>query len=404
MVALPVARRRDWGAALGLALLGPALLAFHTWVFCATVDFTKMVAWRRLWTDLAVATANWVEATQGPASETVRGREADQLARGLILERIANQGLRATRPLERVTKTQPFVSAGLRPEQNPYDDRGRALLLALAFRAWGGIVPFLIVWLGFLAAAPALGWTAVELWAAGRTRVAAGALLLIGLSPFVAETLALTRYPVGFYLVAVLFILPLSVYAHLHPAPTLAGLGARLVAASALLTLCTFCRSSAAVLLPGYVLAAWLGVCRITPDRVRRIMLTAAAALLLALPGTLVPGAQQNDMWQPVWEGLGDFDRTHDFTWADAKALETVREAGVASLWTPESERVLRAQVVETIRGERLVHGHSRAPVAQRSLSLAAVAFRAAGRILHPEARVPKRGRDRQVLDLHHHR
>src|SRR6185436_16724329 len=108
-----------------------------------------------------------------------------------ILERIANQGLRATRPLERVRKVQPFVDAGLHATGQPYDDRGRAVLLTLAFRVWGGIVPFLILWLGFLFAGPVVSWMAFELWAAGRARVAALALVLLGLSPFFVEGLAL---------------------------------------------------------------------------------------------------------------------------------------------------------------------------------------------------------------------
>ncbi len=344
--------RRDWRVALALALFGPTLLAFSTWVSCSSVDFAGMDAWRRLWKDLALATADWVKATHGPTPAMVTGAAADRMTRELMLERIDNQGLSPTRPLERVRKPQFFVEAGLRPKANPYDDRGRAVLLALIFRVRGGIVPFMILWLGFLAAAPVLSWTAIELWAAGRARTAVFATLLMGLSPFVVETLALGRYPVGFYLVAVLLIVPLAVYARLHPAPTLAGLCVRLLAASVLLFLCTFCRSSVAVLLPGFVLAAWLGAGRVTRTRGRRLGLTVAAAVLLGLPGALVPGAQQNDIWQPAWEGLGDFDRTHGFTWSDAEALKAVQRAGAASLWTPESEALLRTQVVDTIAGE----------------------------------------------------
>lgn len=344
--------RRDWRVAIALAIFGPALLAVHTWAYSATIDFSRVDAWRRLWSDLAQATTAWVEATHGPITAAVTGPEADAVARGLILERIANQGLRPTRPLERIRKEQPFIDARLRAEAQPYDDHGRAVLLTLAFRARGGMAPFLILWLGFLLAAPVVAWTAFELWAAGRPRVAALALLLLGFSPFLVESLALGRYPVGFYLVAVLSIMPLAVYGRLHPAPTLGGLGVRILAASMLLALCTFCRSSTAVLGPGFVLAAWLGVCRVAPAGARRIVLIAIATVLLALPCALVPGAQQNDMWQPVWEGLGDFDRTHAFAWKDLEALKAVQKAGVAALWTPESEAVLRTQVLETIKAE----------------------------------------------------
>jgi len=338
--------------AVALVVFGPALIALHTWAYCATVDFTRVDAWRRLWSDLAQATSIWVNVTYGPAPAAVTGTDADTLARGLIMERIVNQGLTATRPLERVRKVQPFIDARLDARGEPYDDRGRAALLALVFRLRGGLVPFAILWLGFVVAAPVVSWIAFELWSAGRARVAALALLLLGLSPFFVEGLALGRYPVGFYLVAALSIIPLAVYGRLHPAPTLRGLAVRVLLASAMLALCTFCRSSAAALGPGFVLAAGLGVVRIAPAWPRRVILITVAAVVLALPCMLVPGAQQNDMWQPVWEGLGDFDRTHAFTWKDIEALKAVRKEGVRDLWTEESEAVLRRQVLETIKAE----------------------------------------------------
>jgi len=347
------ATRGDVRVALALVIFGPALLFIHTFAYCSTIDFSRVDAWRRLWSDLAQACSGWVEVTYGKATPAaVSGPDADVVVRGLLLERIANQGLRATHPLERIRKVQPFIDARLGAAGEPYDDHGRAEVLLLAFRALGGMAPFLILWLGFALAAPVVAWTALELWAAGRARAAAVAVLLLGLSPFFVESLALGRYPVGFYLIAVVSIMPLAVYGRLHPSPTLRGLTLRLLAASVLLALCTFCRSSAAVLGPGFVLAAWLGVCRVTPDRRRRMVLITASAILLALPCALVPGAQQNDMWQPVWEGLGDFDRTHAFAWKDMEALAAVQKAGVQNIWTPESEAVLRAQVLETIKAE----------------------------------------------------
>jgi hypothetical protein len=344
--------RRDWRVAAALVILGPALLGLHTWVYSSTVDFTRVDAWRRLWSDLAQACSGWVQATYGPSSPALNGPQADIVARGLLLERIANQGLSPRRPLERVRKVQAFIDAHLDARGEPYDDSGRAVLLTLAFRVFGGIMPFLILWLGFVVATPVIWWIALEFWAAGRARAAALICVLLGLSPFFVECLALGRYPMGFYLAAVLAIIPLAVYGRLHPAPKPGGLAARVLLASSVLALCTFCRSSAAALGPGFVLAAWLGVCRVAPAWPRRMLLISLAALVLALPCALVPGAQQNDMWQPVWEGLGDFDRTHAFTWRDAEALNAVRKEGVNALWTDESEAVLRGQVVSTIRAE----------------------------------------------------
>jgi hypothetical protein len=344
-------RSRDRLAAVLVALAGPLLLAVHTGVFCRTVDFAELDAWRRLWSDLAQASGDWVEREYGPAPVQATGDAADTLARELILERIDKQGMSAARPWE-VVRSRPFAAYRFTPESKRFDDHGRASLLALAFRLRGGIAPFLVLWLGLLVAAPIAAWTALELRAAGRTGTALVFAVLLGASPFVVETLALARYPVGFYLCAVLLIVPLAVHARLNPAPTLRGAAVRVVAASAGLALCTFCRSSAAVLLPGFVLAAWLALRRVVPSGRRALGLTLAAGTLLALPAALVPGAQQSDMWQPVWEGLGDFDRTHAFTWADSAAAATVRAAGVSSLWTPASEAVLRQQVVQAVRAD----------------------------------------------------
>ena len=170
-----------------LALAGPALLAGHTLAHSAGLDLAGLEAWRRLWSDLALATAAWVDAAYGAAPQRVvaRGDEAEARARRVILERIELDGVSPTRPLATI-REHPFVRDRIAPEPKPYDDRGRAVLLALAFRLRGGIAPFLILWLGWLAAAPVLAWTAVELSAAGHARTAAVFLVLPGLSPFVA--------------------------------------------------------------------------------------------------------------------------------------------------------------------------------------------------------------------------
>jgi hypothetical protein len=342
-----------WARCLLIAAGGPILLAAHTLAFSASVDFAGLDAWRRLWTDLAVATTGWVEAVYGPAPGlvTARGDAADARGRQMLLERIERDGLRPTRPLATV-RDRAFVRERLLPEPKPYDDKGRGMLLGLLFRLRGGIAPFLILWLGWLLAAPVLAWTAIELCGAGHGRAAVAWAVLAGLSPFVVETLALARYPVGFYLVALLLVVPLAVYACLHPAPTVGGLAARVAAAAALLALCVFCRSSAAVLLPGFLLAAGMGVRRVLAGRGRRLAALAAAAVLFAAPLPLVQGAQQNDVWQPIWEGLGDFDREKGYTWSDAAAEEAARRAGAPGLWTSESESAFRRQVLGDVTGD----------------------------------------------------
>lgn len=336
-----------------LALGGPLLLAAHTLAYSAGVELAGLDAWRRVWSDLAIAIANWVDVTYGlaPGRVVARGDAAEARARTLLVERVERDGLRPTRPLATI-RDRPFVRERIAPEPKPYDDKGRAALLALAFRVRGGIAPFLILWLGWLAAAPVLAWTAVELWAAGHARAAAAFMLLLGLSPFVAETLALPRYAVGFYLVGVLLMVPLAVYARLHPAPTVRGLVMRAVAAGLALGLCVFCRSSAALLLPGFALAFWLGIRRVVRSPGRRWVATAAAAALFTLPWLVVRHVGHHDVWQPVWEGLGDFDRDKGYAWSDPAAEQAARRGGAAALWTPQSEALFRAQVVGDVVGD----------------------------------------------------
>lgn len=93
-----------------------------------------------------------------------------------------------------------------------FDDTGRALFLGLAFRALGGAAPYLIFWLGVLAALPILIWVALEL-AAVRQAVA-GAIFVVAVSSsaFVLDALSLGYSAIGFHIVALLGLLPLAVY------------------------------------------------------------------------------------------------------------------------------------------------------------------------------------------------
>ena len=335
-----------------LALAGPLLLAGQTLVYSLDIDLAGLGAWRRLWSDLAIAIASWADAAYGPAPQRVvaRGEEAEARARTVLLDRIERDGLSPSRPLA-IIRDRPFVRERIAPEPKPHDDRGRAVLLGLAFRVRGGIAPFLILWLGWMVAAPVLAWTALELCAAGCARAAAALSILIGLSPFVAETLALPRNAVGFYLVGLLLVIPLAVYARLHPAPTPRGLAIRVSAAAVVFALCVFCRSSVALLVPGMLLAVWLGT-RGLRSPWRRWAATAAAAAVFALPALLVRHTGHHDVWQAVWEGLGDFDREKGHAWSDPVAESAARRAGAPGMWTPESEAVFRSQVIADVAGD----------------------------------------------------
>jgi hypothetical protein len=336
-----------------IAFSGPVLLFAHTYAATAVVDFTFLGSWRRLWADEAVAIAAWVDHAYGPSPERVvaRGGAADGEARRVLVRRLEREERSPTRPLATIAD-RPFVLGRLAPEAKPYDDKGRAVLLSWAFRLRGGIAPFLILWLGALVAAPVMAWTALELAAAGHRAGAFAFGMLLALSPFVVETLALARYPVGFYLVALLLVVPIAVYAHLHPRPSLVGLVVRLGVGAVALTLCVFCRSSAALLWPGFVLAAGLGLRRLLGASWRTAAAVAVVGFVFALPSCLVQDAQQNDMWQPLWEGLGDFDREKGYTWSDAAAARAARMAGAPSLWTDESEAFFRDAIQRDVAAD----------------------------------------------------
>jgi hypothetical protein len=63
---------------------------------------------------------------------------------------------------------------------------------------------------------------------------------------------------------------------------------------------------------------------------------------------------RRHDVWQPLWEGLGDFDRTKGHAWSDPVAEEVVKKAGAEALWTRRSEAIFRALLLSDVRGDPL--------------------------------------------------
>lgn len=332
------------GVLAGIVFLGSVGLAVRD------LDFHDQAAFRRLWADLAQGIEGYLDAVRPQAQAKPPDPSALIRTRAVIQGWIRGSGARATRPLATLPD-ESFLHPRLRSEPRSYDDHGRGALLAWAFRLRGGIAPYLIVWLAAVCALPLVLWGFAELWGAGMPRAAVVWALLLSLVPFVPETLALTRYAVGFYLVGVLLLVPLSVFA-CAGRPSVAGLAARTAVASGVFAICVFCRSSALVLLPGFVAALAIGAWRASRGWGVRGALLASGVALLLLPLPLARGAQQNDVWQPVWEGLGDFDRSKGFTWADSVAERAARNRGAPGLWTPRSEAVFRSDVLFAIRDD----------------------------------------------------
>lgn len=267
----------------------------------------------------------------------------------------------------RTVDASALVSHPLRPVRVA-DDRGRTLALAGACRVLGGLPPYLLFWIGFLLAVPVFAWTAAELEAAGHGRAALVLLPWLGALPFLADTLALAYSPVAFTMLAVLGVVPLAVHAALAPVPTVRGLAWRVAGAAVLLGVCAFGRRAALTALPGYLLALAVGLARLRAARAERGITAAAAGLAFGLvaPAALVlvlaprldevPGGslgRRHRPWMNVWQGLGDFDRTKGYVWADRKAGQFLLEAGQETrALSPRAERLFRDKVLSDVRAD----------------------------------------------------
>ena len=268
-------------AGLLVGLLGSALLLWATAAACRATDLAELDAFRRLWSDMAVGIDAYLAARAPlapdaePSYAGPDGLDAERTYRRLVVSGARSQDIRPWQ-FWRTLPERPFRRLRLEPVPKHYDDHGRGHLLGLGFRLLGGIAPFLVVWLGALCCVPVVLWAAWDLVRAGLPAAAAAFVALLGVSCFWVESLALTRYAVGFYLVGLLLIVPLAAYA-VSPTPSQRGLLVRAVLGGALFALAAACRSSVGLLLPGILFALTLGVGRLAGSRLRR------GVLLLAL-------------------------------------------------------------------------------------------------------------------------
>lgn len=343
---------RLFGLLLGVATA--ATLAGSCALLVRTVDLRsrESQAYRRLWGDLTWAINDLVDSRfpLSPAERANAGANPQHAYRVILLERTEVLGIkpwqfwRTFRPLIFRAHRGPFALGD-------FDDPGRAWLLSRCFRWLGAVSPYLILWLAVLLALPAVAWSVYELWTAGRRTAAWVFGLLLTTSPFIAEVLTLRRYAVGFYLVAALYVVALTLHVTLRQTVRLATLLPRFLASGAVLALCVACRSSSALLLgvATLTLSAWL----VRKHRWRPASVV-VLALCLVLPTLMARPRKHHDVWQPLWEGLGDFDRTKGHEWSDPAALAVVRQNDVPAIWTAEGERVLRRLVLEHVTGDPL--------------------------------------------------
>jgi hypothetical protein len=348
-------------------------------------DFAELLAFRRLWSDWALAVSYYLDAVRpvSPEKEAAKQwpswEETEEAYRQILIQKPRRGGWEPA-AFWRTLRDEPFLPARGRPRAAASDDPGRARALAFGYRLLGGPAPFLILWLGALVAVPIVVWTAWETVDAGWPVAGAVFLLLVAASPFVVESLAFPRASVGFYVAAVLLLVPLAVYAALGR-PTPRGLALRALLAGAFFALCALCRSGTLFLLPGFALAILVGARRAaaghtvvdsrqstvdsTGRRGRRSLLsttdyrllTAALAALLVAPYLFVRPAQRHETWGAIWEGLGDFDRTKGHSWSDPAAEAAARAEGADGLTTPSGQAALRRLVLRDVRQDPLWYG-----------------------------------------------
>jgi hypothetical protein len=348
------------------ALLSAALLALNTPAVRPDRDLATLApAGYKFWEDLAIAVAAQVNHERAATAWTVRYEDWPAASIGDLREVVAAavdaRGIRSWQ----FWRTIP--SAAFREQETvvirSLDDRGRAVLLGRAFRLLGGVAPYLLVWLGAVSSLPVLAWTAYESFAAGRAVAGAIFLALVGATPFVAEMLALAYSSAGFYLLGLLLLVPLALYAARAHALSRAGLHGRALAAGSLFAAYAICRSAVVLLLPAFVLALAVCAWRLRPAgeparpwwRDPFLGTTVVAVLLFAAPYAVFKHHQRHEVWLSLWEGLGDFDRTKGHSWSDAEAKRAVRAAGGGEyLRTPHNEGVFFRMTMNDIAGDPL--------------------------------------------------
>ena len=338
--------------------MAATLILANTAVLRSDTDFEELGAYRRLWDDLARGVATYLDREFPVPAE----KEATKAwvgspiltTRRIVTEKVAQLEIQPWQ-FWRTVRDEAFLrERGRVVPPDMYDDPGRGLVLAAAFQLRGGVAPFLILWLAPLLLIPVAIWTAFEAFRAKVPVAGAVFLALIGLSPFVLETLSFGRSSAGFYLVALAVFVPLALYGCLGPPPTPEGLMERWGAAGLVFGLCTLCRSGSMMMMPALLVLLAISVARIpsTSHRLWRVGLAVFTLVLFLAPYFALRQPQYHAVWAGVWQGLGDFDRTKGHSWSDPVAEERVMREGAPSLRSPEATAILRAEVLDHVRDD----------------------------------------------------
>jgi hypothetical protein len=228
-------------------------------------DLSSMRASRRYFEDLCVGAKDLLDREYGriPIDEHPDYKQAFDACARLVAGGTARQGVRPWQ-FWRTIHLRPFVnSREILVGPRPFEDQGRALMVAAGFRLLGGVAPFLTMWIAVPFFLFVMWWTAWELTRAGRTVAAAAFLLLLAICPYVADIVSFTHSGVSFYLVSLVSIVAVASYAVWSERVTAGGLAARSAVAGVLLGISVLCRAGSLALLPGLALAVLLGARRL---------------------------------------------------------------------------------------------------------------------------------------------
>lgn len=369
---LQAARRWRLVCALGLTLAGSWLLWFNT-ASIRTTNLSKMHSTWRYMDDMALASQRWLhwrglldESRDAPAVNL------DKMARHFrqhVLSRVRRQHIQPHQFWRKVSHGR-LLRALSHVEKPRFEDRGRSLMLAVAFLLVGGVAPYLELWLGVFLCFPVLAWCAFELVGAGRSIAACATVLAVANSPFVIETLSLPHSAVAFYLITALAIVALGTYALMGRSRSRAGLLARLAAVAVVLAVATMARSSTVFLLPALAWAALWATERVmlaggwprgspAVRLLKHLALAAALGLMLITPYLALRPAVSHNVWISLWQGLADFGADRGYAWGDGGPKEVLQRSGIEPFVTPrhvtaEQERFFRNAVLGDIRKDPL--------------------------------------------------
>jgi hypothetical protein len=364
-------------ALLFSSLASCLLLAnFISWT---TGDLDRLDKWRRYGEDMSVATTDYLEhlePTDRPAvtlSEDAAKSYMRNLQR-LIRKMVIRHEIRPWQ-FWRTLRRNPLQRPG-RVIHRRNDDVGRAWLTAFGFRLLGGVAPFLLFWLAAFLCVPVLIWVVWELVNANHAAAGVSFAFLFACSPFFVESMAAPYVAIGFYFVAILVVVAISVSMLMGNNQSCLLFTLRMLAAGLILAVCAVCRNGTVLLLPGILLAMVLGVRRFqsgrqdssTNTRARswgrhrqRTALYLWGLVLVIGPYLLVRPAKQHEIWLGVWQGLGDYDRTKGHVWADHVALRVFLKAGFdrdvprhvpiyeRNVGAPEREAFFRDRVLASV-------------------------------------------------------